>query len=280
MEVVFDNVTYKENASTPLEQVFLRGFTVAIEGSGVYTFLGDSKSGISKLGNLINATSSPFKGKVKVNNFVNNGRYIKNVNKLRMNACIISANPNDMLFNKYVKDELSFGLRYFKYKVRKQGVRVVDALKLVGLGEEYLSKKICDLSINEKKKVAIASSLIFNPDIIVFDEPSMFLSTKDKEELIRLINILKTKYNKMIIITTKDSSFAYNVSDNIYIVNNGSIVSRGSKNLLIDERNLKDNNLEVPGIIEFVNTSNKMGAGLTHTNNILDLIKEVYRNAK
>ncbi len=280
MEVVFDNVTYKENSRTPLEKTYLRKFTVSLEGAKVYTFLGDSKSGIDKLGGLINATSSPIIGKVRVNEFVNNGKYIRNVGKLRMNASVIAANPNDMLFNKYVKDELSFGLKYFKYKVNKQSIRVVDALKLVGLSEDYLKRRISDLTISEKKKVAIASSLIFNPEIIVFNEPSMFLINKDKEELIRLINMLVTKYKKMIIITTKDTSFAYSVSDNIYIVNDGEILARGPKTIIENTGVLKVNNLEVPDIIDFVNVSNKMGANLSHTNNILDLIKEVYRNAR
>lgn len=280
MEIIFDNVTYKENVKTPLETTYLKKFTVSIEGNKVFTFLGDSKSGIYKLGNLLNATASPFSGKVKINNFVNNGKYIKNVNKLRMNLCIVPLNPNDMLFNKYVKDELSFGLKYFKYKLKKQEIRVKDALKLVGLSEDYLNKKISDLSIGEKKKISIASALIFNPEIIYLEEPNLFLKSSEVDELIRLINMLKTKYNKMIIISTNDSNFAYKVSDNVYIVNNGTITVRGNKNILENEDNLNDNNLDVPDIVKFINVSNKMNASLHYTNNILDLIKEVYRNAK
>ena len=58
----------------------------------------------------------------------------------------------------------------------------------------YKKGKVSDLNINEKKKVAIASALIFNPDIIVFEEPTMFLMNKDKEELVTAVRTGRIKY--------------------------------------------------------------------------------------
>lgn len=279
MEIVFNNVTYKENINTPLEKTYLKNISFTLAGNKVFTFLGDSKSGKEKLSYLINAISTPSKGNVKIGDFINDGGYIKNINLLRMNCAIVHSNPDNMLFNKYVKDELKFGLKYFKYKTNKQEVRMLDALKLMNLKEEIKDKRIKDLSMSEKKKVAIASSLIFNPSVIVLEEPTLFLNNKDKEHLKRLITILKNKYKKMIIIITKDTDFAYQISDVNYIMNNGKIVEMNDKTLLENSTLLLENNLDVPKIVEFIKEGKKK-SNLTYTNNILDLIKEVYRNAK
>ena len=277
MEITFNNVTYKETVNTPLEITYLKTASFTLNENKVYAFIGDSKSGKEKIGSLINATSTPYKGYVLVDDYVNDGRYIKKINNLRMNIGYIKANPLNFEFNKYVKEELSFGLKYFKYKLKKEQIRSLEALKLVGLNETDLNKKIGDLSIRERKLLSIASSLIFNPSVLILEEVTMFLKEKDKENIKRLIRIMKEKYNKMIILITKDTNFAYEVSDEIFLVRNKEVM-KCDKSILTNEEVLTKNNLNVPDIVKFINSANKKGANLTYTPNILDLIKEVYRN--
>jgi len=222
MEIIFDNVTYRENLGTPLKKTYLDNISFAIEENKVTTFIGDSESGKTKIGELINATSAPTYGTVKIFNFINNRKRIKNINSLRMNIGFVTMNPNEMLFNKTVKKELEFGLNYFKYKLNKKEIRSKDALKLVGLKEEYLNKKIEDLTLTEQKKVALASILIFNPKVIILDEPTIGLGTSEKENLKKLIILLKEKYNKTIILLTKDTDFAYGVTDTTHLLTKSS----------------------------------------------------------
>lgn len=280
MEIEFVNVTYKENVRTPLEKTYLKNFSYKFSEGKVYSIIGTSLSGKDKLPLLINAVNKPYTGIIKIGDFVNDGRYIKNINRLRMNVGYIKENPNDFLFNKRVIDELDFGIKYFKYKLNKQSIRIKEALTLVGLTEDYLNKEVSSLSLNEKKRLSIASSLIFNPSIIILEEPTMFLTYKDKEKLVKLIHLLKTKYNKTIIIITKDTNLPYEVSDEVVLIKDGSIVKYGTKEMLTDEKLINSIGSSVPEIVKFINVSNAMNANLTYTNNILDLIKEVYRNAK
>lgn len=278
MEIIFDNVTYAENINTLLEKTYLESVSFSIKENKVYALMGDSISGIEKIPELINAVRKPTKGKVVIGNFINNGKYIKNVNKLRFNVGFIKLDPDSMLFNKTVKKELSFAIKHFKYKLDKEHIRVDEALKLVGLNETYLNKKISELNINEKKKISIASTLIYNPSIIIFEEPTIFMSYNDILELKKLIRILKTRYNKTILIITKDASFGYEVADKFLIFNKGKLINSSEE--LQDEKILNNSNITVPEIIKFINIANKKDANLTYTNNILDLIKEVYRNAR
>lgn len=280
MEITFNNVTYKENVRTPLEKTYLKNFSYTFTSGKVYSIIGDSDSGKEKIGLLINAVNKPHIGTIKIGKYLNDGKYIKNINGLRMNVGYLKENPNEFLFNKIVKSELEFGLKYFKYKLNKKNIRISEALKLVGLNEEYLKRRIDSLNISEKKKVSLASILIFNPSVIIIEEPSIFLNYRDNEKLIKLIKLLKDKYNKTIILISKDTNLSYKVSDEIILLNKGSIVYAGNKSILEDEKVLNNINVDVPEIVKFINISNKFDANLTYTSNILDLIKEVYRNAK
>lgn len=280
MEITFNNVTYKENVRTPLEKTYLKNFSYTFTSGKVYSIIGDSDSGKEKIGLLINAVNKPFIGTIKIGKYLNDGKYIKNINGLRMNVGYLKENPNEFLFNKIVKSELEFGLKYFKYKLNKKNIRISEALKLVGLNEEYLKRRIDSLNISEKKKVSLASILIFNPSVIIIEEPSIFLNYRDNEKLIKLIKLLKDKYNKTIILISKDTNLSYKVSDEIILLNKGSMVYAGNKSILEDEKVLNNINVDVPEIVKFINISNKFDANLTYTSNILDLIKEVYRNAK
>lgn len=280
MELEFVNVTYKENVRTPLEKTYINNFSYKFSEGKVYSIIGSTTSGKEKLPLLINAVNKPYAGIIKIGEFINDGKYIKNINKLRMNVGYIKENPNEFLFNKRVIDELNFGIKYFKYKLNKQSIRIQEALTLVGLTEDYLYKEVNSLSLNEKKRLSIASSLIFNPSIIVLEEPIMFLTYKDKEKLIKLIHTLKTKYKKTIIIITKDTNLPYEVSDEVLLFSAGELVESGSKELLTQDKLINKIKCDIPEIVKFINVSNKMNANLTYTSNILDLIKEVYRNAK
>ena len=280
MELEFVNVTYKENVRTPLEKTYINNFSYKFSEGKVYSIIGSTTSGKEKLPLLINAVNKPYTGIIKIGEFINDGKYIKNINKLRMNVGYIKENPNEFLFNKRVIDELNFGIKYFKYKLNKQSIRIQEALTLVGLTEDYLYKEVNSLSLNEKKRLSIASSLIFNPSIIVLEEPIMFLTYKDKEKLIKLIHILKTKYKKTIIIITKDTNLPYEVLDEVLLFSDGELVESGGKELLTQDKLISKIKCDIPEIVKFINVSNKMNANLTYTSNILDLIKEVYRNAK
>ena len=197
-----------------------------------------------------------------------------------MNVGFVYTDPSAMLFNKTIKQELGFGLKYFKYKLDKKEIRILDALKLVDIPEYYLNKKITDLSLTEQKKIAISSVLIFNPNIIILDEPTIGLGTKEKENLKKLLILLKEKYNKTIILLTKDTDFAYKVTDKAHLLYRGSIVASGDKEIMTNEKLMDGYGLKLPEIVKFIKFANEKGIKLTLTDNILDLIKEVYRNAK
>ena len=166
MEIVFKNVSYIINESTSLEKTVLNDVSFNIKDSGIYSFIGASNAGKSALGRLITTLAIPTKGEVKLGSYISDGR-VKGLRKVRSQLGYVYQNPYEMFFNKTVFDELSFGMKEFKYKTDKLKSRVSDALKLVGLNDDYLDKNPLNLSLIDARRLSLACTLIYNPKIIV-----------------------------------------------------------------------------------------------------------------
>ena len=252
MEIVFKNVSFVINESTLLEKTVLNDVSFEIKESGIYSFIGGSNSGKSALGRIICTLNTPTIG-------------------------YVYQNPYDMFFNKTVYEELSFGMREFKYRVDTLNKRVNDALSLVGLSEEYLSRDPLTLNLVEARRLSLACVLVYNHKVIVVDEITNGLSYPEKRDLVRLFKKLKNEYKKTIIILSKDTSFCYEVTDYVYLMFLTKIVNEGKRDLL-ETYDLSSINLPTPQIISFVKECKKKGHDIDYYNNILDLIKGVYRD--
>src|SRR5690606_713449 len=120
---------------------------------------------------------------IKIAGFdITKGMKSSDLQKLRRKVGLVFQSPEDQFFNPTVRQEVAFALKHYKYKNEKIYKQVLDALLMVGLDETYLEKNIFDLSAGEKRKVAIASVLVFNPKIIILDEPTVGLDYDNKRK--------------------------------------------------------------------------------------------------
>ena len=90
---------------------------------------------------------------------------------------------------------------------------------------------------------------------------------------------MKLRYGKTIIIFSKDTDFVHQISDYVYLFNNGKILLEGDKyEVLTNTKILKQNNLNKPKLIEFVDlVENKKNVKIGYRDDINDLMKDVYR---
>ena len=242
MEIKFNNVYFSYNKNTPIENEVLKNINLDIKEGKISSIIGRSGSGKSTLVEMINALNIPSKGEVKINDFIitNKSKRIKNINDLRVNIGLIFQFPEEQFFNMTVYDEISFGMKYFNYKTKDIEKRVKDSLKMVGLNQNYINRNPFTLSNGEKRKVAFASILAFNPEVIILDEPTIGLDSISKKNLIILLRNLKTRYKKTIIIVSHDNDLIHKISDYIYVLDNGEIVVEGDKYTVFkDEEKLK-----------------------------------------
>ena len=179
-----------------------------------------------------------------------------------------------------VKEELSFGLNKYNYKVDNIEKRIEDTLKMIGLDNSYLDKNPFNLSSGEKSLLSLGVVLSLNPKLIIIDEPTIYLDNKKEEYLIKLLKRLKNNYHKTIIIFTSNIEFALKISDNYVILKKGKITSKGTnKELMTNMDTVKNAGISIPQIVDFINTANKKkNINLEMTFDIKELMKDIYRN--
>ena len=278
MKIKFENVSYSYLYGTPLEKKALDNITTEINENQINGIIGPSGSGKSTLIEMINGLLLPTNGIVHVGKHkLRNNIRIINANNLRFDIGIVFQNPEEQFFLKTVKKEIEFGMKYFGYKTDKIEERINSAIKMVGLKEEILTKNPFMLSGGEKRKVAIASVLAFNPKVIILDEPTNGLDSTSKESLVKLIKMLKDKYNKTIIVVSHDVDTLYKIVDNVIILSDGKLVAQGNKYEVFKRIDyLKSNGVKVPQIVEFINKmEKKIGKKVNDVDNVIDLIKEI-----
>ncbi len=284
MEIKFNNVSFSYNVKSPLEKEVLKDINIEIENGKITGLIGKSGSGKSTMVQLINALNFPTKGNLEVGTFIidSKKRKIKKVNDLRVNIGLIFQFPEEQFFNMTVFDEISFGMKYFKFKTADIEKRVVNALKMVGLNKDYLYRNPFTLSSGEKRKIAIASILAYNPSIIILDEPTIGLDSISKKKLIELIRTLKNRYKKTIILVSHDVDLIHQISDKIIVLNDGKVVLDGNKyDVFKHEAELKKYGIKLPKAIEFSNlVYKKTGKKIGYRDDINDILKDVYRNAR
>ena len=156
---------------------------------------------------------------------------------------LVFQNPDDQLFCPTVRDDIIFGVENLGLSPSEIKTRLNQVLETTGI--EYLLDRIPhQLSGGgEKCMVAIASVLIMNPKIILYDEPSANLDLKARR---KLINFLKSS-TQTILVSSHDLELVTEVCDRVIVMNSGQIVADGiPKKIMSNEKLMQENNLEVP----------------------------------
>jgi putative spermidine/putrescine transport system ATP-binding protein len=132
-----------------------------------------------------------------------------------------------------VKDNVAFPLKIRKRPAAEIAERVRRALDLVQLGAlaERLPKQ---LSGGQQQRVALARALVFEPDVLLLDEPLSALDKKLRAELQEELKELHRRVGKTFVYVTHDQEEALSMSDEIAIIRAGRLVQKGPPRLLYD----------------------------------------------
>ena len=283
MEVKYCNVGYIYNKNTSNEHSVLYDINLDFESGKVYSIVGKCGSGKTTLIELINGILLPTSGYIDVSSYrLEQNNKIKDINNLRNKIGLVFQFPEEQFFANTVEREIEFSLNCFNYKKSGIDKRIKDALIMVGLDESFLNRDPLSLSHGEKRLVAIASILVFNPKVIVLDEPTIGLDNVSKKNLLKIIRMLKNRYDKTVIVVSHDTDFLLKISDEVIVLENGKVILKGNKyDVFSNEKIMKKNNIKVPDIIEFSNiVKKKKNIKIGYRDEINDLIKDIYRYVK
>jgi len=224
------------------------------------------------------AIKRPTKGELRIDDMIiKRTSHVTNVNELRKKVGFVYTSSDEFI-GKTVKEEIKQTMKNFGYKASNVTKHVVDSLKIVGISEDYLDRDPNTLSYTEKKKLKLASAMSYNPSVLVLEDFDKGLLFKEREYFRKLFLKLKNKFNKTIILITKDLTAMFDLVDKMHVINKGKLVISGGKEIFYDDKLYKY--VEMPKIVEFTKYAQECGHNILEYTDIKELIKELYRNVQ
>ncbi|MDY5376646.1 MAG: ABC transporter ATP-binding protein [Eubacterium coprostanoligenes] len=184
----------------------LKHFSTEIADGEFVVIKGDNGCGKSTLLNIINALEFAEIGTYTFDGVVIDKKAVKNeqfAKAFHQKIGYVFQNTDAQLFCSSVYDEIAFAPRQMQLDEAEVAKRVEDMLKLTGT--EHLKERApFHLSMGEKKKVAVASVLAMNPQVLILDEPMNFLDKKSREWLVEFLNQMHSVGKTIIIVSHTD----------------------------------------------------------------------------
>lgn len=222
----------------PDGRVALRGVSLRIARGEKVALAGPNGAGKSTLLLHLNGVLRG-NGRIEVAGMPINERTLPQV---RARVGLVFQNPDDQLFSPTVFEDVAFGPLHMGLAAGEVRARVERALAMVGMSA-YQDRHPYHLSMGEKKRIAIATVLAMEPEILAFDEPSAGLDPRARRGLINLLRDLPLT----MLVSTHDMAMAPELFNRMVIMDEGRIVADGSvATLLADQALLETHGLEAP----------------------------------
>jgi iron(III) transport system ATP-binding protein len=212
----------------------LKGVSMVLNRGEVVSLLGPSGSGKTTLLRAVGGLESPHKGTIRIGEKV----VFDGEKSLEIPA---EARNLGLVFQSYalwphktVSDNVAFGLKLRKVSEADIATRVKKALEELSLG--HLAERYPhQLSGGQQQRVAIARALVYNPPVILMDEPLSNLDAKLREEARAWLRELIVEMQLSALVVTHDQSESMAMSDRILLLNNGVIEQQGTPQEMYDQ---------------------------------------------
>ena len=242
----------------------------------IVSIVGKNGSGKTTIFDLIFGQSLEFEGKIVLGKkILDKNKKAKQLNEIRKDMFYLKQNYCEQLFNINILEDI----KYYVEKVREGELE--ELLKGFGLESSILAKHHSELSAGERKKVLLVIMLLSNRKALLLDDVTAELDLKGKKTLVKQLKKVKRE-GKIIILSSSDVDFLLEVTDIILYINDNKIaVEKDKNNFFANEETLRKCNMVMPKILQFKDVALKRNKiKLLYRDNINDLIKDIYRNAK
>ena len=250
MGIKIENVFYTYGKKASNSTLALKDVSFNIADNDFVAIVGETGSGKSTLAQCLNALLIPDQGQVIVDDIVvsHKNRKSKKMRDLRKRVGLVFQFPEYQLFEETVEKDVAFGVKNFGVKGEEALEKAHEALAQVGLDESYYQRPPFELSGGERRKVAIAGILAINPDIVIFDEPTVGFDPASAKELMNLI-VEMHQNGKTIIVITHDMDLVNEYAQKVFMMENGQLVFEGTPSeLFIHVQNY--DRLDIPKTIK------------------------------
>lgn len=223
MSINLEKVNYTYSGGTSYEKHAIRDIDLTINDGEFIGLIGHTGSGkstlIQHLNGLIKATSGVI---------YYNGKDIYqkdyNMKELRSKVGLVFQYPEHQLFEISVFKDVAFGPKNLGLNKLDVDLRVNEALKQVGIGEETFDVSPFELSGGQKRRVAIAGVLAMKPEVLILDEPTAGLDPHGRDEILDQIAKLHKENKITIILVSHSMEDIAKYVDRIIVMNKGQIM--------------------------------------------------------
>jgi cobalt/nickel transport system ATP-binding protein len=166
-----------------------------------------------------------------------------NLPRVRARVGMVFQDPDDQLFSPTVFEDVAFGPLHMGLPEAEVRRRVSIALEQVGMAA-YAGRLSHHLSVGEKKRIAIATVLSMDAELLVLDEPSAGLDPRARRSLINLLRALP----QTMLVSTHDLLLVRDLFPRMVIMDGGQIIADGPTAMLLEDASLLEaHGLEKPG---------------------------------
>jgi len=241
--------------SYPSNVEALKGVSLTIKDGEFIAIMGENGAGKSTFVKHFNGLLKPTSGTVLVDGVETTKT---SVASLARNVGFVFQNPDHQLFCETVEEEIAFALKNFGFAADVVEKRVTWALELLSL-TQYRKTSPFLLSGGERKRVALASVLAWNPKTLILDEPTIGQDHEQKEKLTQFIMQMQAQ-GKTVVIVTHDVEFVAECNPRVVLMKEGQIVTEGiGKDILTYPPILEVSSIVLPQIAQVFTKLSSIG---------------------
>lgn len=158
-----------------------------------------------------------------------------------------------------VFEEIAYGLENLGVEREEMKRRVKNVIELLKI-EDLQDKNPLELSGGQSQRVAIASIIVMNPKILIFDEPTSQLDPLGTEEIFDILKLLKEEHKTIILVEHKIDLIA-EYADRVVVLDEGEIVFDGETHKVLSNEKIEEHNVSMPIVSELAYRLNEEKAG-------------------
>ncbi len=259
MAISVRHVNHIYGKDTELSVNALVDINLEIKDGEFLGIIGHTGSGKSTLIQELNGLLKPSSGTVFYNGEdISNKSFDKKT--LHSKVGLVFQYPEHQLFEVDVLSDVAFGPKNLGLSKEEAKIRAKEALKQVGISEEYFNQSPFDLSGGQKRRVAIAGVLAMHPEVLILDEPTAGLDPKGRDEILDQVQKLKEETKMTVILVSHSMEDVAKYVERIIVMNKGRIVYDDvPKKVFQNYKKLEEIGLSAPKVTYLMNALAREG---------------------